>query len=133
MWERFYVDWFVARIREYVRRAALRESGREWVDYSSISRWSVKPRKAGPGYVVDSQREQVSESTKRLRMQAEGSRWKWQDGRSGSNLQNTAYCSKRKASDESTASKEGKMPKKKIPTRDAKCLECICQRRRVAG
>jgi hypothetical protein len=47
-------------------------------------------------------------------MQAEGSRWKLQDGMSGANLRNTAYCSKRKASDESAASKEGKMAKKKF-------------------
>jgi hypothetical protein len=43
----------------------------------------VKLSRAGPGDVLDSQREQVSESTTRLQILAEGLRWKWQDGRSG--------------------------------------------------
>jgi hypothetical protein len=66
-------DW----IREYIRCAALRGSGCEWVDHSTISQSSVKPRRAGLGDVLDSQREQVSESTTRLRIPAEGSRLKW--------------------------------------------------------
>lgn len=58
-----------------------RGSGCEWADRSTISRSSVKLR-AGVGDVLDSQQEQVGESTTRLRMLAEGSRLEWQDGRS---------------------------------------------------
>jgi hypothetical protein len=80
-------DW----IREFLRRAALRESRCELVDHSAISRSSVMPRRGGLGQemFLDSQREQVGESRTRLRMPAEGSRWKWQEGRSRANLRNT--------------------------------------------
>jgi hypothetical protein len=50
-----------------------RGSGCEWVDHSTISQSSVKPR-AGAGDVLDSQQERVGESTTRLRVLAEGSR-----------------------------------------------------------
>jgi hypothetical protein len=67
----YTADW----IREYPRRTALKGSGCEWVDHSAISRSSVKPRRAGLGDILDLQREQVSESTTRLRMLAGWSRW----------------------------------------------------------
>jgi hypothetical protein len=49
-------------IREYLRRAALGESGCEWDDTSSITRWSVKLRRAEPGFTTY----QVSESTEEV-------------------------------------------------------------------
>jgi hypothetical protein len=56
----------------------------------------VKPRRIRAGDVLDSQQKQVGELTTRLRMAKEGSRIKWQDGRSArgsrANLWNTAYC-----------------------------------------
>jgi hypothetical protein len=76
-------DWI--RVYLWPQAPTDRGSGREWVDYSTISRLSVKPRRARAGDVLDSQGEQVGESTTRLRMPAEGSHFEvagWEE-RSG--------------------------------------------------
>ena len=62
--------WLGGRIADY--GAIPSGMGVKWVDHSTISRSSVKPRRARAGDVLDSERDQVGESATRLRMPTEG-------------------------------------------------------------